>query len=148
MLAPKSGSAAALVVVVLAGAACARPQPVPEKIPAFRQEGEASWYGPGLHGRTTASGERYDMHALTAAHPTLPFNTLVKVTVLRSGRTVVVRINDRGPFVEGRIVDLSRAAAEALRLTQGGVARVRIEVVGRAAAPAAVKRDPGAAGGG
>ena len=80
----------------------------------FLQEGLAVWYGPGFHGRRTASGEVYDMHALTAAHPSLPFGTRVRVTNLRNGKSVVVRINDRGPFGGRFIIDLSYAAAKAI----------------------------------
>ncbi len=80
----------------------------------FFQEGLAVWYGPGFHGRRTASGEVYDMHALTAAHPSLPFGTRVRVTNLRNGKSVVVRINDRGPFGGRFIIDLSYAAAKAI----------------------------------
>jgi rare lipoprotein A len=78
------------------------------------QSGKASWYGPGFHGRRTASGERFNTHAHTAAHRSLPFGTMVRVTSQRNGRSVVVRINDRGPFVRGRIIDLSKASALAL----------------------------------
>ena len=78
------------------------------------QRGGASWYGPGFHGRRTASGERYDMHAFTAAHRTLPFGTWVRVHSLVNGREVDVRITDRGPFIRSRVIDVSRAAAEAL----------------------------------
>jgi rare lipoprotein A len=88
------------------------------------QKGKASWYGGRFHGRRTASGERFNMHALTAAHKSLPFGTLVKVRVVQTGREVVVRINDRGPFSPGRIVDLSRSAADALGLLEEGVADV------------------------
>lgn len=80
------------------------------------QIGKASWYGPGFHGRRTASGERFNSHAHTAAHRTLPFGTVVRVTSQRNGRSVIVRINDRGPFIRGRIIDLSRASALALGL--------------------------------
>ena len=93
--------------------------------------GMASWYGGGFHGRKTASGERYNMNALTAAHRSLPFGTRVLVTNARNGRSVEVRINDRGPFVGGRVIDLSRAAASAIGLTASGVAPVRIAVLGR-----------------
>jgi rare lipoprotein A len=86
--------------------------------------GRASWYGPGFHGKRTASGERFDMNALTAAHRTLPFGKRVRVRNLRNGREVVVRINDRGPQVSDRIIDLSRAAAAALDLLQAGEAAV------------------------
>lgn len=96
----------------------------------FRQVGEASWYGPKFHGRTTANGESYNMLGRTAAHRTLPFNTLVKVTNLGNGRSTVVRINDRGPFLKGRILDLSYTAARDLGASRPGVIRVRIEVVG------------------
>jgi rare lipoprotein A len=82
--------------------------------------GKASWYGPGFQGKRTASGERFDMNALTAAHRTLPFGTRVRVRNLRNGREVVVRVNDRGPNVNDRIIDLSKAAAAALDLVQAG----------------------------
>lgn len=74
------------------------------------QSGKASWYGPGFHGRTTANGERYNMHAMTAAHKTLPFGTMVRVINKRNGKSVTLRINDRGPYKAGRIIDLSKAA--------------------------------------
>lgn len=93
------------------------------------EEGIASWYGREFHGRRTASGEIYDMHALTAAHRTLPFGTLLEVYNLDNGRSVQVRVNDRGPFVKGRILDLSRAAAEELGMVTAGLARVRIAVL-------------------
>ena len=93
-------------------------------------EGIASWYGPGFDGRTTASGERFDQEALTGAHATLPFGTLVRVTNLRSHRSVVVRINDR-PGYPDRIIDLSRAAADALGIVLRGTARVRLAVLER-----------------
>lgn len=96
----------------------------PESRPAGRlrelQRGIASWYGQRFHGRRTASGETYDMHALTAAHPTLPFGTIVRVRSLVNGREVDVRINDRGPHIRRRIIDLSRAAAHALGLLEAG----------------------------
>jgi rare lipoprotein A len=91
------------------------------------EEGYASWYGPKFHGRRTANGEIYNMHKLTAAHKTLPFGIYVLVTNLDNGATVVVRINDRGPFVKGRIIDLSRAAAERIDMIRMGTARVKIE---------------------
>ncbi|WP_022797845.1 septal ring lytic transglycosylase RlpA family protein [Thermus islandicus] len=91
------------------------------------QEGLAVWYGPGFHGKRTASGEVYDMHALTAAHPRLPFGTRVRVTNLRNGRSVVVRINDRGPFGGRYIIDLSYAAAKAIGALSA--TRVRLEVL-------------------
>lgn len=86
--------------------------------------GLASWYGEPFHGRRTASGEVYDMNELTAAHKTLPFGTRVRVRHARTGKEVTVRINDRGPHVPGRIIDLSRAAASVLGIVQGGVGRV------------------------
>lgn len=91
------------------------------------QVGLASWYGPGFHGRRTASGERFNQGAMTAAHRTLPFGARVRVTLLGSGRAVVVRISDRGPFVRGRVIDLSKAAASQLRLD--GIGRVCVERV-------------------
>jgi len=91
------------------------------------QEGIASWYGGKFHGRTTANGEIFDTNKFTAAHKTLPFGTMIKVTNLENGSTTIVRINDRGPFIPGRIIDLSRAAATAIDMTGKGVARVRLE---------------------
>lgn len=96
----------------------------------WREEGAASWYGPNFAGRPTANGEIFDPARLTAAHRTLPFGTRVHVTNLDNGRTVTVRINDRGPFAHGRIIDLSRAAAEAVDLIATGLARVRLEPAG------------------
>ena len=97
---------------------------------AGRQErGQASWYGHPYHGRTTASGEVYDMNDLTAAHQSLPFGTRVEVTNLSNGRSVVVRINDRGPFKKGRIIDLSRAAARKIDMIEAGVVAVRLVVL-------------------
>lgn len=92
------------------------------------EQGKASWYGPRFHGRRTASGERYDMHALTAAHKTLPFGTVVRVRSLVNGKEVDVRITDRGPFSRGRVIDLSRAAAEALGMLGLGVKDVLLLV--------------------
>jgi len=92
-------------------------------------EGFASWYGGKFHGRLTSSGEVFDTNDMTAAHRTLPFGTMVKVTNLDNGRSAVVKINDRGPFVEGRIIDLSRAAAEEIDMLGQGVARVSLEIV-------------------
>jgi rare lipoprotein A len=92
--------------------------------------GTASWYGLPFHGRKTASGETYDMNGLTCAHRTFPFGTLLLVTNLGNGRTVTVRVTDRGPFVSGRIVDLSRGAAAALGMLDTGTARVSLKVVG------------------
>lgn len=109
------------------------PQPVPATAaqPAEIVQGEegiASWYGYPYHGRQAASGEIYNMYAMTAAHRTLPFGTQVKVHDLENDRDVTVRINDRGPFVEGRIIDLSYAAAQAMHMP--GIAQVRLEILG------------------
>ena len=93
------------------------------------QVGVASWYGGKCHGRTTASGEPYDMHAMTAAHPSLPFGTKVRVTNLENGRSVVLRINDRGPYAKRRIIDVSRHAADHLGFRKAGVAKVRVETI-------------------
>lgn len=92
--------------------------------------GLASWYGRRFHGRRTASGEHYDMAALTAAHKTLPFGSRVRVTNLDNGRSVVVVINDRGPFVKRRVIDVSRAAAQELGFINHGLAKVRVDVLG------------------
>lgn len=91
------------------------------------QSGKASWYGPGFHGRRTASGEIFNTNSMTAAHKTLPFGTRVKVKSHRTGRSVVVRINDRGPFVRGRIIDLSKASAKAIGMA--GLADVTLSVL-------------------
>jgi len=98
----------------------------------YRESGGASWYGPGFHGRITASGERFNTNDLTAAHKTLPFGTRVRVTNTANGKSVVVRINDRGPFIQGRIIDLSRAAAERLDMLKSGTADVLVETLGSA----------------
>lgn len=93
-------------------------------------EGMASWYGNDFHGKSTSNGEAYDMYAMTAAHKTLPMNTVVRVVNLQNSKSTVVRINDRGPFVESRIIDLSYAAANQLSLLNNGTANVRLEVLG------------------
>jgi rare lipoprotein A len=93
----------------------------------YRAEGRASYYGARHHGRQTASGERFDQHALTAAHRSLPFGSRVRVTNLHNDKSVVVRINDRGPFVRGRIIDVSRQAAERLDMLRAGVVPVRVQ---------------------
>ena len=92
--------------------------------------GTASWYGPDFHGKKTSNGETYNMNAMTAAHKTLPMNTMVRVTNLGNGAQTTVRINDRGPFVAGRIIDLSKAAATSIGMIGTGTARVKLEVVG------------------
>lgn len=99
----------------------------PEYEPDYDETGEASWYGPNFHGKMTANGEKYNQWAMTAAHPTLPMPSMVKVTALDTGRSIVVRINDRGPFANGRIIDLSRAAAEELGVRAKGIAKVRVQ---------------------
>jgi len=96
---------------------------------AWTQTGLASWYGEPFHGRTTASGEKYDMNELTCAHKTLPFHTRLRVQNLDNGRSITLRVTDRGPFVEGRIVDVSRKAAQELGMIGPGTARVRITVI-------------------
>lgn len=146
----------AAVVLVLAGCAGTRgaappriaavPPPAPAKpappaVIGWEQTGRASWYGEPHHGRKTSSGEIYDMNALTAAHRTLPIGTRVRVTNLANGRSVEVRINDRGPFVGGRILDLSQAAARRLGPLGAGVFRVRLTVLAVADSPG---RDTGA----
>jgi rare lipoprotein A len=95
----------------------------------YYEVGIASWYGPGFHGKPTASGEIYNMYELTAAHKTLPFGTIVKVIDLETKRSVVVRINDRGPFVEGRIIDLSYGAAVKLGMVEKGLAKVGLKIL-------------------
>ena len=130
-----------LVVAIVALAGCghkrrARVTPVPRPPrtpvvvhPGDTEEGVASWYGHPYHGRAAANGEIYDMEKMTAAHRTLPFNTWVKVYDLDNNRTTQVRITDRGPFVGGRIIDLSHAAARELEMIGPGIARVRVEVI-------------------
>ncbi len=95
----------------------------------FTQTGVASWYGKAHQGRKTANGERFNRFDETAAHPSLPFNTIVRVTTLDTGKSTLVRINDRGPGVRGRIIDLSDAAAQSLGIREEGLAKVRIEIV-------------------
>ena len=126
-----------ITVVLLVGCASSRPARQPVSAPApngsvevgWSEEGLASWYGEPYHGRPTAAGPRYDMNEMTAAHRTLPFGTIVRVTNLESDREAEVVVNDRGPFVAGRIVDLSRAAADRLGVIGPGIARVRLTVV-------------------
>ena len=95
----------------------------------YQEQGWASWYGPGFHGNKTASGERFDMLDMTAAHRTLPFGSIVRVRSAATGRRITVRINDRGPFARGRILDLSRGAALALGMIGSGTDRVELEVI-------------------
>jgi rare lipoprotein A len=111
------------------------PAPTPTPLPprtepgSYLEEGLASWYGVPYHGRKTSNGEVYDMHKMTAAHRTLPFDSVVRVVNTRNGRKTQVRINDRGPFVEGRIIDLSLAAAREIDMVASGTAPVRLELV-------------------
>jgi len=105
---------------------------VPAEDLSYRGEGIASWYGPDFHGRLTANGEVFDMNSISAAHPTLPLPSYLRVTNLANGRSIIVRVNDRGPYARERVVDLSVGAAKALDFYAQGLARVRIEYVGRA----------------
>lgn len=130
--------ASSVVLIAALLAACSHTLPtVPTEETRSRPEGwtetgDASWYGEPYHGRQTASGEIYDMHEMTAAHRSLPFDTLVKITRRDTGADVKVRITDRGPFIKGRIIDLSLAAARVIGLDVDGVAPVKIKVVGQA----------------
>lgn len=101
----------------------------PQEDENYDETGEASWYGPNFHGRPTANGETFDMNAISAAHPTLPLPSRVRVTNLENGRSLIVRVNDRGPFARSRIIDLSRRAAQLLGFAQNGTARVRVQLV-------------------
>ena len=120
--------AAVLLLVVSCG-----PRRPPSESPApdygWDEEGIASWYGKKFHGRQTANGERYDMYGITAAHRTLPFGTVVLVRNMNNGKELKVRINDRGPFIKGRIIDLSYGAARKLDMIRDGIVPVRIRVV-------------------
>jgi rare lipoprotein A len=130
---------AALALTALV-AACQMPSPPlpgqPAGAPRFSEVGLASWYGPGFQRHRTATGDRFDMNGLTAAHRTLPLNSYVRVTNLENGRAVVVRNNARGPYFRGRIIDLSAGAARALGMRKDGLAKVRIELVNERAAAA------------
>src|SRR5215213_962053 len=114
-------SAAGMVAIALIMGAA-------REAPEYVERGEASWYGPGFHGRKTASGERFDQQKLTAAHMELPLGTKAIVTNLENGRSVEVEINDRGPYVPGRAIDLSKAAAREIGMIEAGVAPVLVEV--------------------
>jgi rare lipoprotein A len=122
-----------LISFFFGGCVSLKPRPA-----IYVEEGLASWYGPDFHGRPTSSREIFDMNEMTAAHPTLPFGTYVVVTNLNNGRSAVVRINDRGPFVTGRIIDLSYAAARVLEAVGPGVIPVRLEVLGKISPPSTV----------
>jgi rare lipoprotein A len=141
-------AAAALLALAVAGGAAAADEPQPpdpaqpqERVGQHMLRGIASWYGKQFHGRRTASGVKFDMNALTAAHPTLPFNTRVEVRNLDTGRTVEVRITDRGPYLKQRIIDLSQAAARAIGLGLAGAGRVQLTVLDPAD-PLAAKASP------
>jgi rare lipoprotein A len=129
---PGRPSGALALILVLAGAACSS---LPRPTTGGLETGVASWYGGEFHGRQTSSREVYDMNDMTAAHRTLPFGTYLMVTNLDNDRSAVVRINDRGPFVKGRIIDLSYAAARVLGIVGPGTARVRLDVLGGFKAP-------------
>jgi rare lipoprotein A len=126
-------AALGLLAIIAAIAACAEKRgptvPAVSAEPGKRTVGLASWYGHRHDGRSTASGERYDMHRLTAAHRTLPFGTRLRVISVENGRSVVVRVNDRGPHVAGRLIDVSYAAAKALDMVGDGLARVELVVL-------------------
>ncbi|HDJ30148.1 MAG TPA: septal ring lytic transglycosylase RlpA family protein [Candidatus Acetothermia bacterium] len=114
----------ALAVVALLGAVFAYQFYGP-----YYEVGIASWYGPGFDGRHTANGEIYDMNGISAAHKTLPFGTIVQVVDLETGKSVIVRINDRGPFIKGRIIDLSKGAAEKLGIIDKGITKVGLRIL-------------------
>jgi len=120
---------AAVILILVPGCTMWRPT-LDQTTTGPSQTGRASWYGPGFHGKRTASGERYDKHDLTAAHRTLPHGTRILVTNLSNGRSVTVRINDRGPFARGRILDLSYGAAQKIGMIGSGTAPVRITILG------------------
>jgi len=122
-----------VTILVASLAACSSvPKPIyfPGYPVGFVERGVASWYGPGFHGNKTANGERYDMHQLTAAHRTLPLGSIAVVRSMTTGRQVTVRINDRGPFARGRVLDLSLAGAHALGMTETGTDQIELRVVG------------------
>lgn len=136
---------AAVIVAVLASGCASSRTPsttVPPPADGWRERGDASWYGEPYHGRPTASGEVYDMHGFTAAHRTLAFGTWVRVTRRDDGRSVDVRVNDRGPFVSGRVIDLSWAAARRIGLDVDGVTAVTVEAVDRPRTPDRASSSP------
>ena len=123
------------LVTIMAGTVTAcggtpKPTYFPGYPVGFVERGVASWYGPGFHGNKTANGERYDMHQLTAAHRTLPLGSIAMVRSMSTGRQVTVRLNDRGPFARGRVLDLSLAGAQALGMTGAGTDQIELRVVG------------------
>src|ERR1700704_383433 len=119
-----------LAVTITACSGAPKPTYFPGYPIGFVERGVASWYGPGFHGNKTANGERYDMHQLTAAHRTLPLGSIAVVRSMNTGRQVTVRINDRGPFTRGRVLDLSLAGANALGMTGSGTDEIELRVVG------------------
>ncbi|MGH7220571.1 MAG: septal ring lytic transglycosylase RlpA family protein, partial [Nitrospiraceae bacterium] len=119
-----------LVATLAACGGAPKPTYFPGYPIGFVERGEASWYGPGFHGNKTANGERYDMHQLTAAHRTLPLGSIAVVRSMSTGRQVTVRINDRGPFARGRVLDLSLAGAHALGMTGAGTDQIELRVGG------------------
>ena len=123
-----------ILLLLLSLAACSSPAPKPTYFPGYPigyvERGMASWYGPGFHGNKTANGERYDMNRLTAAHRTLPLGSVAVVRSMSTGRQVTVRINDRGPFARGRVLDLSLAGARALGMVGNGTDHIELRVVG------------------
>jgi rare lipoprotein A len=132
-----AGRRLASLIVAVAFAAALLAVPAPEtnvpsqaaEAPIWTQNGKVSWYGPGFHGRRTANGEIFDTNEMTMAHRSLAFGSRVRVTNLDNGRSIVVRVNDRGPYVGGRIADLSHAAASRLGFIEDGVVHARIELI-------------------
>jgi len=122
--------ASILAVILAACSGVPKPTYFPGYPVGFVEHGVASWYGPGFHGNKTANGERYDMHQMTAAHRTLPLGSIAVVRSMSTGRQVTVRINDRGPFARGRVLDLSLAGAHALGMTGTGTDQIELRVVG------------------
>jgi len=138
----KANQKFAVAVILLAGIVFQGCKAFPPHIDRFSgypigfvERGEASWYGSGFHGNQTANGERYDMHQLTAAHRTLPLGSVAVVRSLTSGRQVTVRINDRGPFARGRVLDLSLAGANAIGMTGNGTDQIELRVIGYSPRP-------------
>jgi len=124
----------AFLLIVSFVAGCSSPAPKPVYFPGYPvgyiERGMASWYGPGFHGNKTANGERYDMHKLTAAHRTLPLGSIAVVRSATTGKEVTVRINDRGPFAKGRVLDLSYAGAQTLGIVGHGTDQIELRVIG------------------
>ena len=123
-----------VILLITLAAGCSSPVPKPVYFPGYPigyvERGMASWYGPGFHGNKTANGERYDMHKLTAAHRTLPLGSIAVVRSARTGKEVTIRINDRGPFAKGRVLDLSYAGARTLGMVGEGTDQIELRVIG------------------